>query len=191
MKTLLILAYDFPPYVSVGGLRPYSWYEYLHEFDIYPVVVTRQWGNKHGNHLDYVEKSDLPYTITETSETGTIIRTPYSPNMANKLLLRYGDNRFKLLRKMITGWFEMAQWFFNVGPKAGLYHGAKRYLKRNKVDAIIATGDPFVLFRYASKLSKEFHIPWIADYRDPWTSGAGHQSLLFIKDILAHDEKKL
>jgi hypothetical protein len=34
MKKLLILAYDFPPYVSVGavlslskyGLRPYKWY---------------------------------------------------------------------------------------------------------------------------------------------------------------------
>jgi hypothetical protein len=25
MKKLLILAYDFPPYVSVGGMRPYNW----------------------------------------------------------------------------------------------------------------------------------------------------------------------
>jgi len=41
MKRVLILAYDFPPYVSVGGLRPYAWYRYLHEFDVFPIVVTR------------------------------------------------------------------------------------------------------------------------------------------------------
>ncbi len=34
MKRLLILAYDFPPYVSVGGLRPYAWYKYLKEFGV-------------------------------------------------------------------------------------------------------------------------------------------------------------
>jgi len=28
-KKVLILAYDFPPYVSVGGMRPYNWYRYL------------------------------------------------------------------------------------------------------------------------------------------------------------------
>ena len=46
---------------------------------------------------------------------------------------------------------------------------AVHYLKNNKVDAIIATGEPFVLFKYASALSRKHNIPWIADYRDPWT----------------------
>jgi hypothetical protein len=46
MKKLLILAYDFPPYVSVGGLRPYNWFKYLKEFGVEPIVVTRQWGNE-------------------------------------------------------------------------------------------------------------------------------------------------
>ena len=42
MKKVLILAYDFPPYVSAGGLRPYNWYLYLKEFGVEPVVITRQ-----------------------------------------------------------------------------------------------------------------------------------------------------
>jgi glycosyltransferase involved in cell wall biosynthesis len=37
------------------------------------------------------------------------------------------------------------------------------------VDAIVATGNPFVLFRYASRLSRELGIPWVADFRDPWS----------------------
>lgn len=44
-------------------------------------------------------------------------------------------------------------------------------MQANQVDAIIATGDPFILFDYAASLSKEFDIPWIADYRDPWLYG--------------------
>ncbi|MDY0217231.1 MAG: hypothetical protein RBS19_09780 [Bacteroidales bacterium] len=35
MEKVLILAYDFPLYVSVGGLRPYSWYKNFHEFEYF------------------------------------------------------------------------------------------------------------------------------------------------------------
>ena len=34
MIKVLILAYDFPPYVSVRGLRPFSWHKYFREFGI-------------------------------------------------------------------------------------------------------------------------------------------------------------
>jgi glycosyltransferase involved in cell wall biosynthesis len=168
MKKLLILAYDFPPYVSVGGLRPYNWFMYLKEFDVEPIVITRQWANTNGNHLDYISPGVSPMVIEEKSERGTIYCTPYHPNLSNRLLLKYGDSRFRFIRKMISGYYEFAQFLFPVGPKAGLYDFARDYLKKNEVDAIIATGDPFVLFSYASKLSKEFGIPWIADYRDTW-----------------------
>ena len=74
--TVLILAYDFPPYVSVGALRPYNWYKYFREFGIYPVVITRQWGNEYGNQLDYVSASSSTETVFENTEYGTVIRTP-------------------------------------------------------------------------------------------------------------------
>ncbi len=169
MKRLLILAYDFPPYVSVGGLRPYAWYRYLKEYGVEPIVVTRQWGNKYGNELDYIAPSESKETIVEETEYGTIIRTPYKPNLANRLMLKYGKGKFSLLRKLITAWYEFMQFLFFVGPKSGVYCGAKKYLKTNKVDAIIATGEPFILFKYASSLSKKYGVPWLADYRDPWS----------------------
>ena len=103
MKKILILAYDFPPYVSVGGLRPYSWYKFLNGFDIEPIVITRQWANEFGNHLDYVSKSKIQTTTYEKTELGTIIRTPYRPNFANRLLIKYGDYKFVFIRKAITG----------------------------------------------------------------------------------------
>ncbi|MCQ2959976.1 MAG: hypothetical protein MJ198_07295 [Bacteroidales bacterium] len=169
MKRVLILAYDFPPYVSVGGLRPYAWYKYFKNYGIYPIVVTRQWENKYGNELDYIAPSATNKTIVEETEYGTIIRTPYKPNLANKILLKYGKNKYSFLRKAISAFYDSAQYILNIGPKSGIYQGAKEFLQHNSVDYIIATGEPFVLFKYASELSKKHNIPWIADYRDPWT----------------------
>lgn len=168
MKKVLILAYDFPPYYSVGGLRPYSWYKYFKKFDFYPIVVTRQWDCKYGNHLDYISPGKSDNTIFETTDKGTIIQTVYKPNLANRLRLKYGEKKFRFLRKVVSGYFEFTQWILNVGPKKNLYFAAKDYLKNNTVDIILATGEPFVLFRYASKLSDKYNIPWIADYRDDW-----------------------
>ncbi len=191
MKKILILAYDFPPYVSVGGLRPYSWYKFLNGFDIEPIVITRQWANEFGNHLDYVSKSKIQTTTYEKTELGTIIRTPYRPNFANRLLIKYGDYKFVFIRKAITAFIEYAQFFFKTGPKIGLYDAAREYLSKNKVDAIIATGGPFILFQYASFLSNEFDIPWIADYRDPWTISNSKKLFSNFRPLSYYFERKI
>jgi hypothetical protein len=191
MKKLLILAYDFPPYVSVGGLRPYNWYRYLKEFGVEPIVVTRQWSNTHGNHLDYISASESDEIVIEQTAFGTILKTPYTPNFANRLLLKYGDKKYTLARKSVSAYYEFAQFLKPIGPKAELYRAARDYLQNNKVDTIIATGDPFVLFSYASKLSKEFGIPWIADYRDPWSRNEVHQKNIIQKQWNSYFEKKI
>lgn len=191
MKKVLILAYDFPPYVSVGGLRPYSWYKYLHEYGVYPIVVTRQWENEYGNKLDYILESQHDEVIKEISEFGKIIRTPYKPNLSNRLLLQHGDERYIFVRKAITGYFEYAQFMGEIGPKVELLKAARTYLKHNKVDAIIATGDPFILFSYASKLGKEFNTPWIADYRDPWGQNINFKSKYLFSALNSFFERSI
>lgn len=181
MKKVLILAYDFPPYVSVGGLRPYAWHKYLSEFGVEPVVVTRQWSNRHGSAIDYISPSESNQVIEENTGYGTIIRAPFSPSLSNRLLLKYGSNRFKHFRKSLTAFDEIRQFITISGPKKTIYRAAKTYLQKNKVDAIIATGEPFVLFYFAKKLSKEFNIPWIADYRDPWSQSELRSSNFFLR----------
>lgn len=188
---ILILAYDFPPYISVAGYRPFSWYKHFHEHGIYPVVVTRQWENKYGNHLDFVAPGYSKKTLIEETERGTIIKTPYMSNLANRMLLKYGEKKFRFFRKFITAWHEFFQWFFFTGTKSGLYYGAREYLKTHHVDAIIATGGPFVLFRYASVLSRKHHIPWIADYRDPWVNGVIIKNKYSFSVMMKYLERKI
>ena len=191
MKKVLSLVYDFPPYVSVGGLRPHNWYKYLKEFGVEPVIITRQWDNEYGNELDYIAPSKSKETIIEHSTSGTIYRSPYLPNLSNRILLKHGNHRFKIFRKIITAYYEFAQFFYVTGTKKELYSAAQDYLRENKVDAIIATGEPFVLFSFASKLSKEFNTPWIADYRDLWSQYGDVEKNTALKLFYRFFEKRI
>lgn len=190
MKKILILAYDFPPYVSAGGLRPHSWYLHLKKFGYDPIVISRQWESKHGDQRDYILPSASNEVEIEKTDFGTLIKTPYKPNLSQRLLLKHGASKFVLIRKSITFFFELAQYVFPVGPKKELYKTAKRYLSENKVDFILATGEPFVLFRYGSKLSRKFSVKWIADYRDPWSQASWRRSNFFMAWFNKRAEKK-
>ena len=105
----------------------------------------------------------------EHDDHGTVVRTPFRPNLSQRFLSRHGPSKLRFARKAITAWYEIGQFFFAIGPRRALYDAARDYLRQHRVDAIIATGEPFVLFRYATRLSAEFGVPWVADYRDLWS----------------------
>lgn len=46
----------------------------------------------------------------------------------------------------------------------------KTYLKDHPVDAIVTTGPPHSMHMIGLKLHRATSIPWIADFRDPWTN---------------------
>jgi hypothetical protein len=168
MKNVLIIAYDFPPYNSVGALRPKSWFDHMHEFKIFPIIVTRNWISTGDNVYDYISESPNKIPEISKSKNGIIIKSPYKPNLANLIYLKCGNNKFSIIRKTISLYFEIFQYILNVGPKKEIYLAANEFLKSNRVDLILATGEPFVLFHYAKKLSLKYKTPWIADFRDPW-----------------------
>jgi glycosyltransferase involved in cell wall biosynthesis len=86
------------------------------------------------------------------------------------MLLRFGD-RFSLVRKLLSLLISLAQYFIPwADNRRNILEAARKHLKTHRCDAIIATGEPFILFRYAQLLSKEFSIPWVADYRDGWST---------------------
>jgi glycosyltransferase involved in cell wall biosynthesis len=45
----------------------------------------------------------------------------------------------------------------------------REYLKHDPVDAIISYGPPHSMHMIALALHKEFGIPWVSDWQDPWT----------------------
>ena len=74
----------------------------MHEYEIYPIIITRQWNNKNGNYIDYISNSKSKKTIFKKNKHGLIIKTPYQPNLANKILLKYGPKKYELIRKGIV-----------------------------------------------------------------------------------------
>jgi Glycosyltransferase Family 4 len=155
-KKALILAYDFPPNSSVGSKRPESWYKYFNLYNIHPIVITI-------DNINFKKDSE-----NEINENGTVIKSTYKYNLIDKLV--HIHFKSTIIRKLLTAFYSVFEFIFFIGPKSTIYYSAKKYLTKNKVDYIIATGEPFVLFKYADKLSHEFKIPWIADYRDGWTT---------------------
>ncbi len=168
-KKALLLVYDFPPYNSVGALRPAAWRKYLDEYKVDTIVVTRDWVINANFKNAYIAPSSFNTVIDTEDEFGKILNAPYFPSIANKILLKHGEQRFSFIRKSFSALDEIGQYVLPTGTKRSIFLAADAYLKQHKVDVIIATGDPFILFKYASDLGKKHHIPWIADYRDPWS----------------------
>src|ERR1019366_4297849 len=44
------------------------------------------------------------------------------------------------------------------------------WLKENPVSVIISTGPPHSMHLIALKLKQKLNLPWMADFRDPWTN---------------------
>ena len=184
MKSVLILANDFPPKNSVGAQRPYSWYKYFKKLGVNTIVVTKNWQNEFSKNT-----GDFELNYNE------IKQSVISKDFTSKLLRTYGENKFSILRKIFTIFYHYCQYFLPVGIHHSIYQEADKYLSNNKVDFIVATGEPFILFKYASLLSKKHNISWLADYRDDWIQNHGrtYNQNLFTKLFMFYDrvwEKK-
>lgn len=183
MKKILILASDFPPYHSIGAQRPHSWYRYFGAMGIEPTVVTRHWADLRSSD----EKNRTSSRETEFSKTdlGKIVCVPYRENLRDRLIARFGMRRFVWLRKILSLFFDLAQYFsFRFDSLSEIYRASAEVLRSNSYDAIIATGEPFVLFRHAAKLSDRFAVPWVADYRDGWSTIAHISYYGFVRRFL-------
>jgi hypothetical protein len=174
-KKILILAYDFPPYNSIGAQRPYSWIKFLPNLGYEPIVITRHWDNI-TNSDDYYLPSNCQNTTEEILEGVRIIRTPFRPNLRDKLILKK-SKLFIIIRKILSLIYNIGQYYsFSFDNRSNLYHAADSLIKKGGIDLIIASAEPYVLFRYGFLLNKKYNIPWIADYRDEWTTDSIHLS---------------
>ncbi|MDB4534300.1 hypothetical protein N9242_05450 [Vicingaceae bacterium] len=187
MKKALIICYDFPPLPSVGSQRPFSWSKNFYSNNIFPIVITRKWKDKINNVASYFEKDSKGDEIEESSEK-LIIKCSYKGNFKSKL---FSSNFFiNVLRRIITVFEHLLKWKMSPFDESYfLYEKSRSYLLQNKIDFILVSGQPFTLFKYAYKLSKEFDVPYVLDYRDGWSTDHAVKSTLL--KLISFQEKKL
>ncbi len=163
-KKVLILCNDFPPINSIGAERPFSWYLYFKEFGLHPIVITKNW-TTNGNNVNPIVNENMKI---ENTEFGEIIRAANCRTLSIRFHDFFGNN-YKSLRKLITLIEITFGFYFRPFDRhRNIYITANEYLKKNKVDYILATGEPFILLRYATILGRRYNVKSLIDFRDGW-----------------------
>ena len=153
MPTVLLAAPYFVPRRRVGAMRPLRFAIHLRDFGWDPVVMTiasrgsltaREAGLLRG--IPVVELRP-PFDLTAGSES----QLGGGGRAAGRLLR---------LRLPVDGWLPFFLWS---------YGRILREVRRIGPDAVWSTGDPWSGLVITERFCRRLSIPWIADFRDPWT----------------------
>lgn len=175
MKRVLIITYYWPPSGGAGVQRWLKFSKYLPEFGWQPVVYT-------------VENGELPSEdkslMSDIPDEAEILKQPiWEPYDAYKKFVgRKKDDKINagfISENKKSGFTDkIAVWirgnlFIPDARKYWIKPSVKyllKYLKENKVDAIVSTGPPHSMHLIAMQLKRKTGLKWIADFRDPWTN---------------------
>lgn len=191
MKKVLILSYFFPPCQLTAAQRAYGWAKCLKNEGWDPVVITRNWEHHIGGPDDMHHDSGTDLVIEKNDDFETHY-LPFRGNLRDRLYSKHGKSKFTLLRKALSFKELLLQHFSNkVISFSNIYDYALAYCKKHKdVEMILVTGNPFELFRFGWMLNQKTGIPWIADYRDDWTTSEVNHKRGFADGILRSLERR-
>ena len=169
MKRVLVITYYWPPQGGSGVQRWVKFAKYLPSEGWQPVIYTPE--NPEMNSVDETLGREIPPEVEvvrrpiiepygiyrklmgskSTTDMKTLTSKPGTPSLA----LRIRSNFF--IPDPRVWW---------VGPSVRFL---RKYLREHPVDAIITTGPPQSMHLIGQKLSRATGLPWISDFRDPWT----------------------
>ena len=181
MRRVLIITYYWPPSGGSGVQRWVKFSKYLPQTGWQPVIYTPS--NPELTAVDATLEEDVP-------EDAEIIRRPiFEPyGIYRKLLRLFGKGgngaeskkagevnpinaQKKSLGQRLSLWIRGN--FFIPDPRCFWVRPSvaflKKYLEEHPVDVIVSTGPPHSMHLIARRLSLSTGIPWVADFRDPWT----------------------
>lgn len=174
-KKVLIITYYWPPSGGSGVQRWLKFTKYLRDFNWEPVIYTPE--NPEIPVEDSSLLKDIPEGITVLKKK---IWEPYS--FYKQFLGQKGEDKIQTgfltekrkpkRKEKISVWIRGNLFIpdarkFWTGPSVKYL---TTYLKKKPVDIIISTGPPHSMHLIAQGLKKKLNIPWLADFRDPWTN---------------------
>lgn len=175
MKRVLIISYYWPPTGGSGVQRWVKFAKYLPQEEWQPVIYTPE--NPEQLVVDASLEAEVP---AEAEIVKTRIIEPYE--LYRKFLRRSGHGEAAVEVNPVNArnksFFQKAAMWVRgnlflpdprclwIGPSVRFL---KNYLKDHPVDLIVSTGPPQSMHMIGRRLSLETGLPWIADFRDPWT----------------------
>lgn len=172
MNKVLIITYYWPPSGGSGVQRWVKFSKYLPSLGWQPVIYTPK--NPELTSIDHTLEKEVPQEAEVIRRHITEFYGIYhkiagkKDNKAEVNPINGQKKTFKQrLMLSIRGNFFIPDprctW---IGPSVRFL---KKYLKEHPVDVIVSTGPPHSMHLIARKLSLCTGIPWVADFRDPWT----------------------
>ena len=175
MKRVLIISYYWPPTGGSGVQRWVKFAKYLPSEGWQPVVYTPE--NPEQLAVDASLEAEIP---AEAEIIKTHITEPYE--LYKKFLRKSGHSKEAVEVNPVNAQNKSfaqkaAMWvrgnFFRPDPRCFWIRPSvkflKKYLEEHPVDLIVSTGPPQSMHLIGRELAKETNLPWIADFRDPWT----------------------
>ncbi|MCK4996012.1 MAG: glycosyltransferase, partial [Thermoplasmatales archaeon] len=150
MKKVLMISYSFPPIAGGGVFRTLKFVKFLPNFGYDSVVLS-------------VKKSkfkDFDETLLNAIPSTTNV---YRAKNIESKIYRYAGSFFHINYK----WYQIPDVFITWLPFA--LNKAKYIVKKEKPSVIYSTSPPATSHIIAMLLKKKTKLPWVADFRDPWT----------------------
>lgn len=173
---VLIVTYYFPPAGGPGVQRILKFCKYLTEHNLQPVVLTVRNGEYPNTDLSLMSDvaDDLPVYQTPIVEPYRF----YKRFTCMKQSDSFGVAFVKKEKSSAPSWKEkLALWI-----RGNLFIPDARFLwkwtaipagldiiKKHGIRAIVTTGPPHSTHGIGRSLKKRTGLPWLADFRDPWT----------------------
>ncbi|MCB2221781.1 MAG: glycosyltransferase [Bacteroidetes bacterium] len=186
MKKALIITYYWPPSGGAGVQRWLKFVKYLREFGWEPIVYTPE--NPEAPALDASLLSDIPKDLWVLK---TPIREPYTAY--KRFVGRKKNDHIKAgfltekkkssLTEKIAVWIR-GNFFIPDARKFWIKPSINflvDWLHDNPTDVIISTGPPHSMHLIAKNAAQSTKIPWLADFRDPWTNIDFYKDLMLTK----------
>ena len=175
MKRVLIISYYWPPTGGSGVQRWVKFAKYLPEEGWQPVIYTPE------NPEQLAKDTSLEAEVPEETEViKTHIIEPYE--LYKKVLRKSGHSKEAVEVNPVNAQHKSllqkaAMWvrgnLFRPDPRCLWIRPSVRFLKKylaeHPVDLIVSTGPPQSMHLIGLRLARETGLPWIADFRDPWT----------------------
>tara|TARA_Y100000385_G_scaffold262017_1_gene293310 strand:- start:1469 stop:2767 length:1299 start_codon:yes stop_codon:yes gene_type:complete len=181
MKNVLIITYYWPPMGGGGVQRWLKTSKYLkNNSDWNPIIFTVKDAETsiHDNSLEK-EVKDLTVLRSSIWEPFKLYKllTGRRNEAINPGFLKTSNKKSFL--DNFSMWIRSN--FFIPDAKSfwitTAFKQLQKIFKKYKIDIIVSTGPPHTTHLIAMKVKKKYKIPWLADFRDPWTNIDFYQKL--------------
>ena len=170
MKRVLVIAYYWPPSGGSGVQRWVKFVKYLPSEGWQPVVFAPDGADYPS--LDPSFEKEVPASVEVLR--GRI----WEPYAAYRKLTGAESTQVTEISSGKKSWKQkLSLWVrancFVPDPRAGWVKPSvktlRKYLEEHPVDVIVTTGPPHSVHLIGQKLHQATGIPWIPDFRDPWS----------------------